>query len=269
MRAPVLFVPLCLCFACGQPLDHPKAAPACDPQVMKCAVTNRPAAGGPGGGNQGGAGTDGEQLATFTGDLRVFDDDYFVTGKKGFFGKAEVSATGESGARIATTYDGASFELAGVLKEPANWFLAVPEAGSGMLPTLMPIDTRSATADGLAIGVAQAADVEAIFLASSGTERAAERAQIALRVVDAQQRSIAGVTGTLTAEVTSYRAGGSWVGVTSQNETDESGMIFFGNVPGGSALSRTNINLSGAVKARVEALTRGGAISVLTVVVSP
>jgi hypothetical protein len=266
MRALVLLVPAWLSVACGQPVDHPDTAPGCDPKVMHCVVTSPPAMGTNGGGKAG-AGSQGDELATFSGDVLAFDDDYFDRGAA-FSGKAKISATGESGTRVQADYDGKTFELSGVLKDPANWFLAVPDVGSGMLPTLMPLDTR-ASAGELSVGVASSTAVDGIFLASSGTERAVDRAQIALHLVDEQQRAVAGVTGSLMAEITAYRAAGSWVAVTMQNVTDDSGMLFFGNVQTGSALSPMTISLSGAVTAKVEVLVQAGAISIVTAVVSP
>lgn len=266
MRALVLPVSLGLCLACGQKLDHPSIAPGCDPDVMHCLVSTPSGMSGPGGGNEAGAGSQGDEVASFSGDVRAFDDDYFDRGVV-FSGMAQISATGESGARVSGNYDGKSFQLAAVLKDPANWFLAVPDDSSGMLPTLMPVDTRSASADKLSVGVANSTVVDGIFLASSGTERALNRAQVVLRLVDEKMLSVAGVTGTLAAEVTSYRAAGSWVGVTAQNATDNSGMLFFGNVPAGSALSEITVNLSGAVTTNVELRITAGAISVVTAVV--
>lgn len=266
MRAFALLLPALLSVACGQPLEHPDAAPSCNPKVMHCTITTPPAMGATGGGNEAGA-SQGDEVATFSGDVLAFADDYFDRGPV-FGGKAQISATGESGARVSSAYDGVGFELNGVLKDPANWFLAVPETASGMMPTLMPLDTRSSTGS-LSVGVANGTIVDGIFLASSGTERALERAQIAVQLVDEQLRSVPGVTGTLTAEITAYRAAGSWVAVTTQNVTDESGMLFFGNVPAGSALSPTIISLTGTVTAKVEVMIQAGAISVVTAVVRP
>jgi hypothetical protein len=254
--------------ACGPTPDHPEAAPACDPQVMSCSHVT-PITGSPtGSGNEAGAGSTDDELATFSGNVRAFNDDYFDVSTV-FTGQAEVSATGESGARVQASYDGTSFELAGVLKDPANWFLTVPADGTGMIPTLMPLDTRSVAADMLSVGVANGSVVDSIFLASSGTERALERAQVVLHIVDEQLRSVPGVQGELTAEVTAYRAAGSWIGVGGQDVTDDSGMIFFGNVPAGSALSSAKIQLSGAATARVDLSIVAGAITVVTAVVSP
>lgn len=267
MRALVWPVSLGLCLACGQKLDHPDAAPGCDPAVMHCVVSMTPATGEPGGGNEGGAGV-GDEVATFTGDVVAFDDDYFDRGST-FSGMAQISATGQSGARVMASYDGTSFQLAAVLKDPANWFLTLPDGGSGMMPTLMPLDTRSASAARLTVGVANTSAVDGIFLASSGTERALDRAQVVLQVVDEKGRSVTGITGKLTAEITSYRAAGSWVGVTTQNATDDSGMVFFGNVPAGSALAPVTVNLTGAVSAGVEVKIVAGAISVVRAVVRP
>jgi hypothetical protein len=107
-------------------------------------------------------------------------------------------------------------------------------------------------------------DVDSIF-SFLNTERSVDWAQIVLSVVDGSLRSVPGVTGTLTAEVTAYRAAGGWVG---DQVTDNSGMIFFGNVQAGSALSSVSISLSGAVTARVDVQVRAGATSVLSAVVS-
>jgi hypothetical protein len=269
MRASVLTVwGLLLATACGQHPDHPGAAPACDPALGECGTGMAPAVGiGVGAGNEAGASSAGPGVAACSGQVLAFLDDSFDDGPL-FAASADVSATGESRARVSTTYDGTSFSLEGVLQDRANWFLTVPASGTGTLPTLLPVDTRTPT-DALSLGVANTNAVDGIFLASSGTERALERAQIALHLVDSQLRSVPGVTGTLTAEVTAYRAAGSWVGVTTQNVTDSSGMIFFGNVPVGSGLTKATISLTGAVSAKVDVTTAPGAISVLTAVVGP
>lgn len=267
MRALVLPLSFGLCLACGQKLDHPDAAPGCDPAVMRCVISMNPATGAPGDGNEAGAGS-ADEVATFTGDVEALNEDDFYRGLT-FSGRAKVSAMSKSGARVSADYDGTSFQLTGVLKDRANWFYVVPEVGSGMLPTLMPLDTRSALAAGLRPGVANSAAVDGIFLASSGSERALDRAQIVLRLVDEKLRSVSGVTGKVTAEITSYRAAGSWVGVSAQNTTDDSGMLFFGNVPVGSALSTITVNLSGAVTGGVEVMIVAGAVSLVTAVVRP
>jgi len=265
MRAFVL-VPAWLFVACGQPVDHPDMAASCDPAVMRCMATPPISMGSNGDGNEGGGGSQDEEVSTFSGELLSFDDDYFDRGAI-FPGAAKVSATGERGGRVSADYTGQGFELAGVLKAPANWFLAVPETGSGLLPTLTALDTRSSGRP-LSVGVANASVVDGIFLASSGTERSLQRAQIVLTLVDAKQRSVSGVSAKLTAEMTAYRAAGSWVGVSTQNVTDDSGMLFFGNVPAGSAMSTTTITLSGAVTAKIEVVIQAGAISVVTAEVS-
>jgi hypothetical protein len=257
------FVALALCFACQQERDLPAAAPACNPAVMKCVFTPPPAMGS-GNGNEGGASGDDEETATFSGSVFAFDDDYFVEGGQ-FTGMAKVSATGESGARVTGTYDGIAFELANVLKNSGNWFFVEPAANSGMLSTLMLLDTRTAKADMLTVGVVNAADVDSIF-SFLNTERSVERAQIVLTVVDEALRSVPGVTGTLTTEVTAYRAAGGWIG---DDLTDNSGMIFFGNVQAGSALSSVSISLSGAVTTRVDVKIVAGAVTVVSAIVNP
>lgn len=270
MRTLGLLVPAVFCVACGQHLDHPGAAPACDPAVAHCLSSTPPAAGTAGGNEAGATSSGGDETATFTGTVVAFDDDYFDRGSA-FKGTAEISATGQAGAVVTGSYDGSkgtTFQMTSVLQDPVNWFLVTPGLGAGVLPTLMPVDTSLATST-LLLGVANSADVDGIFLASSGTERALDRAQIALHLVDKSLRSVAGVTGTLSAEVTAYRAAGSWIGVTTQNITDAGGMIFFGNVPAGTTLSPVTVSLSGAVSGRVEVIIRSGALSVLTAIVSP
>jgi hypothetical protein len=265
MRASVLFVPLAplaVCLACQQELDVPAAAPACDPAVMKCVFTPPPAMGSEG--NSGGDSSGGEETATFSGSVLAFDDDYFDKGGV-FTGMAKVSATGESGARVTTDYDGTSFQLNKVLKDSGNWFFVEPAAGSGMLPTLMPLDTRAAKADALTVGVVNGVDVDSIF-SFLNTERSVERAQVVMTVVDRSLRSVPGVKGTITAEVTAYRAAGGWIG---DEITDDSGMIFFGNVQAGSALSTASISLTGAVTARVDVKLVAGAVTVVSAIVNP
>lgn len=262
MRASVLVASCLLSVACGQKLDHPDVAPACDPAVSDCKYTPPPSTGSNGGGNEGGSDSGGDEVATFTGAVLAFDDDYFDRGAL-LTGKAEVSATGEAGARISGTYDGTEFQLTRVLRSSTNWFLATPEVTSGMLPTLSPIDTRKDVA--LTVGVANATIVDGIFVATSGTERSTERAQIVLHFVDKQLKAVPGVTAKLTAEVTAYRAAGAWIG----EATDASGMVFFGNVQAGTSLSPAKVTLGGTASGVVEVMIVAGATTVLTAVVSP
>ena len=263
MRASVLLVPwLLLGVGCGQKLEHPDVAPACDPAVSDCSYTPPPSTGSNGDGSEGGADSGGAQVAAFTGAVLAFDDDYF---DRGIFlaGKAEVTAMGEAGARIKGTYDGAEFQLDRVLRSATNWFLVTPELASGTLPTLSPIDTRKDVA--LTVGVVNASIIDGIFVASTGTERSTERAQIVLRFVDDQLRAVPGVTAKLTAEVTAYRAAGAWIG----EATDASGMVFLGNVQAGTALSKAKVTLGGTVSGTVEVTIVAGATTVLTAIVKP
>jgi hypothetical protein len=264
MRASVSQVPwLLLCVACGQKLDHPAAAAACDPAVSDCSYMAPPAMGTDGGGNDGGSDSGGAvEVATFTGAVLAFDDDYFDRGAL-LARKAEISATGEAGARITGTYDGTEFQLDRVLRSSANWFLVTPELASGMLPTLSPIDTRKDVA--LTVGVVNASVVDGIFVATSGTERSTERAQIVLHFVDEQLRAVPGVTAKLTAELTAYRAAGAWIG----EATDASGMVFLGNIQAGTALSTARVSLGGTVSGTVDVTIVAGATTVLTAIVSP
>jgi len=263
MRASVLLVPLLLCFGCQQEPDISAAAPACDPAVMRCVFTPPPAMGSSDG-NAGGASGDVEETATFSGSVMAFNDDSFDNWSA-FTGMAAVSATGESGARVTGNYDGITFQLTKVLKNSGNWFLVDPAMNSGMIRTLMPLDTRTAKADMLTVGVVTGVDVDSIF-AFLNTERSVDRAQVVLTVVDGALRSVAGVTGTLTAEVTAYRAAGGWIG---DDLTDTSGMIFFGNVQAGSALSSVSISLSGTVTTRLDVKVVAGGVTVVNAIVNP
>ena len=261
MRASVLLVPV-ICVACQQEVDHPDAAATCDPAVTKCIFTPPPAMGTDG--NAGGDSSVGEETGTFSGSLVAFNDDYFDRGDA-FTGLAKVSATGESGGRVTADYDGDRFELKQVLKDPGNWFVVEPAGGTGMIPTLIPVDTRTTKSDRVTVGVVNGLDVDNIF-AFLNTERSVERAQVVLTLLDKGLRSVPGVTGDLTSEVTAYRAAGGWVG---DDFTDDSGMIFFGNVRAGSALSSVSISLSGAVTGRVDVKVAAGAITVVSAIVDP
>jgi hypothetical protein len=262
MRASVLLVPVVLCVACHQELDHPDAAATCDPSVTKCVFTPPPAMGTDG--NAGGDSSVGQETGTFSGSVVVFNDDYFDRGDA-FTGMAKVSANGKSGGRVTANYDGTGFELDEVLKDRGNWFWVQPAAGTGALPTLIPIDTRTTKADRLTVGVVNALDVDNIF-AFLNTERSMERAQVVLTLLDEDLRSVPSVSGKLNSEVTAYRAAGGWVG---DNVTDDSGMIFFGNVQAGSALSSVSISLSGAVTTRIDVKVAAGAVTVVTAIVNP
>jgi hypothetical protein len=263
MRASVGLVPLLICVACGQKVETAAPAPACDPKAMNCRYQPPMTGGISMTGNEGGASSSNEEFALLTGQVLQFGDDYFANGAL-FNGTADVSAIGANGARISTTYDGASFQLDGALKTAANWFLVTPH-GNGTIPTITPVDTRSAQSSSITIGLAATSDVDGVFL-NLGTDRAPARAQIVLHVVDTQTRAVVGVRASITG-VIAYRAAAAWL--TTSDGTDESGMIFLGNVDAGSALSMTTVALSGAATARVDVAIQAGAITVATAVVSP
>jgi hypothetical protein len=259
-----------VCFAltsaCGQKIDHPDAAPPCDPATTQCDVHVPNMGGGlPAPSNQGGEGSGGgeEELVTLTGQVVAYADDSFDQAST-FPAKADVSAVGEGGARVASVYDGTQFQLMDVLKASANWFLVEPAASTGMLPTLTPVDTRTASS-GYLLGVASSVNIDRIFL-NLGTDRSGERAQVVLHVMDAQGRPVSGVRAELTAEKIAYRTAGTWV--ANDDGTDGSGLIFFGNVPSGTALAPLVVTLSGAATARVEVSVRTGAVTVASALVS-
>jgi hypothetical protein len=250
--------------ACGNEVDHPPAAPGCDALAMQCRPSPPESGGVPIGGGEGGSTSD--EVADWSGRVLAFSDDYFDGGSV-FGGRARISAIGRSGARVSGDYDGSSFELSDVLKSAQNWFLVEPAAGLGLLPTLTVVDTRSVRSDGLAIGVARQLDVDGIFQLSLAGEAAPSRAQVVLRVVDSAGRSVAGVRAQLTAEVVAYRAQASW-DATEGGSTDDSGMIFLGNVPAAAAIGSVNVALAGAVSARLDARVLAGATTVMTAVLS-
>jgi hypothetical protein len=218
---------------------------------------------GNGSGSGGESGGGEEALGTFTGDVSTYANDFFDTGTVLTTG-ATVSATGRNGSRVKANYDGTAFQLPGVLKTAGNWFLVEP-VSIGLLPTLTPVDTRSTTSDVLSIWLAQSLTIDSIF-ALMGTERAEDRAQIALHVVDANRTSVSGVRVSVTAERIGYRTSGTWL--ANEEGTDDSGMIFLGNVPVGSALTTIDVNFTGNASGRAELALQGGAVTVATVVVS-
>jgi hypothetical protein len=167
---------------------------------------------------------------------------------------------------VTGNYDGTGFGLKGVLKDDANWFLVDPDKNQGVLPTLTVVDTRATRADALRVGVARQEDIEGIYQLSLAGEPSAERAQVVLTIVDEQGRSVPGVSAQLTAEVIAYRTEQTW-DASQGGLTDQSGMIFLGNVPASQALGTTDVILGGVVSARVEVRLLAGATSVVTVTV--
>lgn len=258
MRATVCLGSFLLCLGCGQRTEHAALVPGCDPATMKCLTGSLGAEGSTSGQGEGGAGSS-EEVGSLTGQVLVLNDDYFDRGAL-YSGMAEVSATGETASRVSGAYDGTSFSLDGVLKTAANWFLVSPQ-DKGTLPTIAPVDTR--VVDKVTVALAATTDVDGIFL-NLGTDRATQRAQVVLRVVDAQGRSVRGVKASVTG-VVAYRAGTAWLSTT--DGTDDSGMIFLGNIDAGSALSKISIGLSGSAQARVEAMVLTGAVSIVTAIV--
>ncbi len=230
---------------------------------MNCRYQPPGIASGNGGGNEAGASSTGEEFAQLSGQVLQFGDDYFDKGAL-FNGTATVSAIGADGARVTAPFDGMSFQFDGVLKTAANWFLVKP-MGNGTVPTITPVDTRAAQSNAVTVGLANVTDLEGVFL-NLGTDRALDRAQIALHVVDNQSRAVTGVRAAITG-VVAYRAAAAWL--TNGDGTDESGMIFLGNVDAGSALSTTTVALSGTATAQVEVAIQAGALTVVTVAVSP
>lgn len=264
MRHSQWLVALALCSGCGQKVDHPDVAPACDPATDDCGTYRPPQAGSFGDGNEGGAASSDAEGATVSGQVLVYSDDFFDQGLA-FTGQADVSAVGLNGTRVRGRYDGSMFELAEVLKVSDNWFLVEPDSDEGMMPTITAVDTRVAKSDGYAIGLASELTVDNLFVLL-GSERSPLLAHLVVTVVDEQGRSIAGVEAQLAAEVTAYREAGGWL--ASDRGTDDSGMIFLGNAQATAALSKVTIVLSGAVSARVEARAKAGALTILTAVVS-
>jgi hypothetical protein len=260
--APVTLVSTLL-FGCGNEVDHPASAPGCDPAVMKCTYT--PPEMGSVGVGDGGESGGGDQVADWSGQVLAFKDDYFELGSV-FTGAADISATGVSGARVKGRYDGTSFQLQDVVKSGANWFLVEPDDNQGVVPTLTVVDTRAVKADELGIGVARQGDIEGIFQLALAGEPSAERAQIVLQISDEQGRALSGVSAQLTAEIVAYRVDTAWDAAGS-GATDDSGMIFLGNVPASASLAASNVVLSGTVNARIEVRTLAGATTVVTAVV--
>lgn len=253
---------LALLSSCGNEVDHPDSAAGCDPTVMKCVYTppEMSSVGLGDGGESGG----GDDVADWSGQVLAFKDDYFELGSV-FTGKADISATGVNGARVKGRYDGTSFQLKDVVKSSSNWFLVEPDDAQGVVPTLTVVDTRAVDTDELGIGVARQGDIEEIFQLALAGEPSPERAQIVLKVVDEQGRALRGVTAQLNAEIVAYRVDTAW-DATEGGSTDNSGMIFLGNVPASASLVALNINLGGSVNARIEVRTLVGATTVLTAV---
>jgi len=269
MRALARLVPLLVCVACGQKVETAAPAPDCNPAVMKCGYQPPGLSTLPTGGNEAGASSGSNDAATLTGQVLEYGDDFFDRGTA-FTGMAAVSAAGLAAARVTGNYDGTSFQIDGALKAAVNWFLVVPaDTNSGVLSTITPIDTRTITTQMLSVGAARAQDVLGIYqLSLASTELSADRAQIVLHAVDSQGHGVTGVLAAFTTELVAYRVQASWI----QNEasgTDDSGLIFLGNVMAGSALSTATIPLSGTVNARVDAMVLAGAVTVITAEVMP
>lgn len=247
--------------SCASKDDHPAAAPPCDPATTDC--HQPPLSSGAPGDGSGGADS-GQDTADWSGQVYQYRDDYFDQGVV-FTGQAKVSADGKT-ARVSDIYDGTVFELAGVAQKASNWFLVEPQVGSGMLATITPLDTRAKVGN-LKVGLAPEQLVDGIYgFSLSGAVRDTSKAQIVLRVIDGKGIALAGVTAHVTAELVAYRAEDSWL--DDITTTDDSGMVFLGNVPAVPTLSGVNIVLSGEVNARVEAQVLAGATTVVNAIVA-
>jgi len=78
---------------------------------------------------------------------------------------------------------------------------------------------------------------------------------------------VRGVTAELTSEIVAYRTAGVWL--NNDVGTDDSGLLLIGNASVGSALSRAAVTLRGATSSRIDVEIMGGAITVVTAVVTP
>jgi hypothetical protein len=264
MRLLPIALALVLLAGCGNKVDHPDAAPGCDPDVQDCLYMPGETGGMPLPGG-GGSSSNGRGLVDLEGQVFAFQDDYFDAGSV-YNGTANISATGLSGARVKGTYDGTTFQLRNVLKAGDNWFLVEPDENVGVLPTVTVVDTRATKTDEYAIGLVRRPDIEGIFQLSLTGEPSSERAQVVLRLVDDQNRSVPGVRAQFTAEVVAYRAQDTW-DATDEGETDDSGLIFLGNVPATPTLTTATVALTGTVSARVEIRTLAGATTVVNAIV--
>jgi hypothetical protein len=264
MRLLPVALALSLVAGCGNKVDHPDAAPGCDPKVEDCLYMPGDTSGLPLPGG-GGSSSSGNGLIDLEGQVFAFQDDYFDAGSV-YGGTADLSATGLSGARVKTTYDGTSFQLKNVLKARDNWFLVEPEDNVGVLPTVTVVDTRATSADGYAIGLVRRPDLESIFQLSLTGEPLSDRAQVVLRILDDQERSVPGVRAQFTAEVVAYRTQDTW-DATDEGQTDDSGLIFLGNVPATPTLTTATVALTGTVNAQVQIRTLAGATTVVNAIV--
>lgn len=266
MRRLSVLLALGLLAGCGNKVDHPDAAGGCDPNVDDCKYTpvesgGTPSPGGGSGGSSAGAG-----VVDAIGQVLAFQDDYFDAGIV-YDGTADISATGLSGARVEGTYDGTSFQLDNVLKAAGNWFLVEPDDDTGVVSTLTAVDTRMSKANGYTIGVVRRLDIDGIFALALAGEPSEERAQVVLRIVDEQGRAVPGVRAQFTAEVVAYRSEATW-DATEAGQTDDSGLIFLGNVPATPTLTIATVALTGTVNARVEIRTLAGTTTVVDAIVA-
>jgi hypothetical protein len=271
MRVLAWSAALLLCAACGQKSEHPELAPSCDPAVMTCRTTVPGSGSGTQAGSiDGSAGADSVAggVLDFSGQVLLFNDDYFDQGAA-YAGTATVSAAGEGNERVSATYDGKVFSLPKVLEAPVNWFLVEPQ-GVGVVPTLDAVATRNPPSTELRLGLAGTDAVDGIFL-NSGTDRSLERAQLVVHVVDSQLRSVPGIRASVsaTAEITEYRLAGAWVpddGATTK--TDDTGMLFFGNVAAGSTLTKATVSLSGNTTSHIDVELKVGVLTLVNAIVT-
>jgi hypothetical protein len=253
--------------ACGESIDHPDRAPACDPATTDCSYPPPSASKGGGqvGSSSGGdAGAPGDDpVGAWSGEV-VVQGGLFFERSSAYGAGAEVSADG-AGKRVNARATGGAFELEGVLKTEENWFLVEPDSRSEVLPTITPVDTVTKSSGG--IPVLTSLDVDQIFMLSLvPSERALQRAQLVLTVIDEQGRGVSGITARAGAEVVVYRSADFWA-ATEGMTTDNSGMVFLGNIPASSALARGTVTLAGARVASIDVRLKAGAVTLATVVV--
>ena len=236
--------------ACSEEPERPPIRPACTADdCTPLPGSGVPGSGVPGSGSggspsgAGGGGGDGE-VVTVTGAILQYSEDQFLQ-PTSFTGPGELEVFETSGARSVGTFTDGSFTLPEVPAGAPLWLLARPASDALHFPTWTFLEARDDIQ--VTVPLVQRSVVEEIMstLTVPGVPLQGT-AQVVLRVLDANQIPVEGVTvAAPAAQLVVYGASGTWS--ETEVSTDSTGLVLLGNVAASSTPGNDlEVILSGA-----------------------
>jgi hypothetical protein len=250
--------------ACCGAEDRPPPAAAC---TGNCAVGTPRNPGSSGNGGEVDAGGSGEEdagaVTTVAGAVEVMENEQFIA-RAAFAGEGLVGG-GSPSERVSGEFSGATYQLAGVLRDADVWMDV--QATATTLDVLTTIQRVDSTAPPVDLAFVRSATVEGIGAGLlTPIELRSDRAHAVVRFVDASGQGVRGVTVTAPAgEAIAYDTGAGLFR-DDQPETTESGLAIILNAqaipfPGGA----TGLSYAATSSGATDVKLAQGAVTLLTV----